>query len=111
MSEAGREAAKSAAELCRAGERERESTLGAGRKWEARPGGLFGAPSATRSAEEAELVERSFQSLRKVRRRCGRREKPWTLRAVRKGAVQSAPGLREGRDATPPVPPPVPSWS
>lgn len=103
MSEAGREAAKSAAELCRAGEREREreSTLGAGRKWEARPGGLVGAPSATRSAEEAELVERSFQSLRKVRRRCGRREKPWTLRAVRKGAVQSAPGLREGRDATP----------
>lgn len=82
-------------------EKERESTLGAGRKWEARPGGLFGAPSATRSAEEAELVERSFQSLRKVRRRCRGREKPWTLKAVRKGAVQSAPGLREGRDATP----------
>lgn len=99
MSEAGREAAKSAAELCRAGERERESTLGAGRKWEARPGGLVGALSATRSAEEAELVERSFQSLRKVRRRCRGREKP--LRVVRNGAVQSAPGLREGRDATP----------
>lgn len=109
MSEAGREAAKSAAELCRAGERERESTLGAGRKWEARPGGLVGALSATKSAEEAELVERSFQSLRKVRRRCRGRGKP--LRVVRNGAVQSAPGLREGRDATSPVPPPVPSWS
>lgn len=112
MSEAGREAAKSAAELCRAGERERErehpgcwkevgsppGRLGRGseRHKERRGGGAGGA-----KFPEPEKGEEEVRTTRKTLDAQGGEE----------GSCAERAGSPGGARRHPLVPPPVPSWS